>query len=136
MSVSNGRNNKDNFFEIKKLQIENSGFVETCDEQAHTNSGDWSLTSSTLMLTVAELDFPPLSSAVIVWKEIKIEILFFFLVKTMGAFKSQKNSSPEDSNKWKFSHVCLENFVWFTALWALSGLVEGIWTCVSKLWIR
>ena len=77
------------------LEKTNSEFVETCDEQARTNSGDWSLTSSTLMLTVAELDFPPLSSAVIVWKEIKIEILFFFLVKTMGAFKSQKILSLE-----------------------------------------
>ena len=86
------------------MQIENSEFVEACDEQAHTNSGDWSLTSSTLMLTVAELDFPPLSSAVIVWKN-KNWDLFFFSSKQWGHSKVRK-----DSNKWKFSHALKISF--------------------------
>ena len=71
------------------LEKNNSEFVETCDEQARTNSGDWSLTSSTLMLTVAEFDFPPLSSAVIVWK--KKEILFIFSRQNNGGIQKSKN---------------------------------------------
>ena len=90
------------------LEKTNSEFVETCDEQARTNSGDWSLTSSTLMLTVAELDFPPLSSAVIVWK--KRDFIFFFSSKQWGHSKVKKSWVWKDSNKWKFSQALKISF--------------------------